>query len=248
MGKTLSEIAVEKTQKWFQESSRGTAVVGISGGKDSAVVAAILAKALGPKRVVGVLMPDGDQADLEDSVAVAESLGIRYMIVNIRAAVYGITDPLVSGIYEDHGVGVRLTEEARVNVPPRARMTLLYAIAQSLGEHAAVVGTGNASEIYVGYTTKWGDAASDFNPLRHLWVHQVISVGTELGVLETVLHKAPNDGLCGSTDEQKLGFTYDQVYLLATGTGTVPPEIAEKIRRRHALSEHKRAPIPTIYP
>ena len=247
MGKTLAEIAVEKTQKWFQENNRGTAVVGITGGKDSAVVAAILAKALGPKRVVGVLMPNGEQVDLEDSVAVAESLGIRYMIVDIHNAVRGITDHLVPGTYEDHDVGVELSQEAYINVMPRIRMTLMYAIAQSLGEHAAVIGTGNAAEIYVGYTTKWGDAACDFNPLRHLWVHQVISVGTELGVLETVLHKAPNDGLCGSTDEQKLGFTYDQVYLLASGTGTVPPEIAEKIHRRHALSEHKRAPIPTIY-
>ena len=247
MGKTLAEIAVEKTARWFTANQRQTAVIGISGGKDSAVAAAICAKALGPEHVVGVLMPDGEQADIQDSIDLAKSLGIRYMILNIHDSVKGITTSLVPGGYEDEGTHVILTQEAHINIMPRIRMTVLYAVAQSLNEHAVVIGTGNAAEIYVGYTTKWGDSASDFNPLKNLWVHQVINIGAELGVLDKVPHKAPSDGLCGSSDEQRLGFTYDQVYMVATGSGEVPPEIEEKIRARHTMSEHKRAAIPSIY-
>ena len=249
MENKLSDFLVQHIRQWFRENGRDTAVIGISGGKDSTVVAALCARALGPQNVVGVLMPDGVQPDIQDSFEVVDCLDIPHTVINL--------DPITSGFRAafSHQVAKGLPGEyenipifppAAINVPARVRMTVLYCVAQSLpGRHAAVVGTGNAAEAYVGYCTKWGDAASDFAPIRELWVHQVVAVGRELGLPEHLLVKPPADGLSGKTDEDRLGFTYEMVYHVATGQH-VPEDKLKRIREMHERSAHKRGPIPTI--
>lgn len=229
----LSEQVIEWTRKWFEDNGRKTAVLGISGGKDSAVVAAILAKAIGPENVIGVLMPNGVQHDMDDSYRVVKELGIKHTVVNIYGAYRAITRDIVGGV----------SEAAAINIAPRVRMTVLYAIAQT-AEKGCVVGTGNKAEAYVGYTTKWGDSACDMNPIKDLWVHEVIQVGDELGFFPDIVHKVPSDGLCGKTDEESLGFSYDDVAAFVAGTRMVPENIQKAIMLRHKGAIHKIKPIP----
>ncbi len=236
----LSERVINWTKEWFLENDRKTAVVGISGGKDSAVVAAILVHALGAENVFAVLMPNGEQSDISDSKQVVEELGIRNITVNIKSSFDGLLSEIKSHLGE-------LSNEASINTAPRIRMSTLYAVAQTLSERdgakACVVGTGNASEGYVGYCTKWGDMAHDVNLLKDLWVHEVIEIGDELGYFPNIIHKAPADGLSGSTDEEKLGVSYEEVYKTVVGE-----EVSEKSRARietlHKLAKHKLNPIP----
>lgn len=232
----LSEKVIDWTRLQFKASGRTTAVIGISGGKDSAVVAAILAKAIGPDHVLGVMLPNGSQRDIEDSIQVITELGIRSMQVNISEPYQALC----------RAMG-KTSQEAMVNIAPRLRMTALYAIAQSLamdGERACVVGTGNRAERYVGYTTKWGDSACDLNPIQDLWVHEVLQVGDELGYFPNIVHKVPDDGLCGQTDEEKLGFSYEDVFHVAMGDAPVPDDVRSRIATRHAAARHKTEPIP----
>lgn len=250
--KSLSQQVVEWTRDWFRENGRETAVIGISGGKDSAVVAGICVAALGKENVVGVLMPNGVQPDIGDSVKVVEQLGIRRMDVNIsgmcEAGLMAMNKAIKlateAGFLDEQLVRC-VTKAAYINMQPRIRMTTLYTVAQSLsgpgGMKACVVGTGNKAESMVGYTTKGGDAMCDMDPIGGLWVDEVIQVGDELGVCPEVVHKAPSDGLCGQTDEDRLGYTYDEVKLVFTGhDDEVDPERRRAIMNAHAASVHKR--------
>lgn len=257
--KALSEQAIAWVRAQFEADGRKTAVIGISGGKDSAVAAAICVKALGAENVYGVLMPQGIQPDLDDSVQVVRELGIRHQVVNIGEAcrvlrqAIDIRDTAFDTPDDPDDLIGRVTEDAWVNLQPRIRMTTLRAIAQTLsgpaGGKACVVGTGNKAEIMVGYTTKDGDDRSDLNPLGGLWVDEVLQVGDELGYYPGIVHKAPSDGLCGKSDEDRLGFTYDQVKLAFTGrAGEVPAEQLERIMRWHRMTEHKRRAIPVFEP
>ncbi len=236
----LSEKLIEWTKNWFTQNGLKTAVVGISGGKDSAVVAAVLAHAIGKENVVGVLMPNGVQSDISDSIQVVEELGIKNFTINLQKAYDSLLQEVESQIGE-------LSGGTKINSAPRLRMNILYSVAQTLSERdgakACVVGTGNASECYVGYFTKWGDGGHDVNLLKDLWVHEVLQVGDELGYFPNIIHKAPSDGLSGSTDEEKLGVTYEQVYRVATGE-KVDSEAKEKIDRLHKIAKHKIDPIP----
>lgn len=254
----LSDRVVEWTRDWFRRNGRETAVIGISGGKDSAVVAGICAKALGPDHVVGVMMPNGVQADLDDSKKVIESLGIRGMEVNIA----GMCEAGLSGMNKaiklaceigmlDPELVKCVTKAAYINMQPRVRMTVLYTIAQSLsgpgGMKACVVGTGNKAESMVGYTTKGGDAMCDVDPIGDMWVDEVVRVGDELGVCPEVVHKIPSDGLCGLSDEDRLGFTYGQVKQVFTGAvGEVDRETADRIMGMFSASAHKRR-MPDVF-
>jgi NAD+ synthase len=205
------------------------AVIGISGGKDSTVTAKLLVEALGKERVFGVLMPNGEQKDIADSLRVVDILGINYKTVNIEKAYKGILD----GIGEE-----ALSMDAKINIAPRLRMTTLYAIGTSL--HYRVCGTGNKSEGFVGYTTKWGDNAFDFNPIGDLTTEEVVAIGDYLGLPYELTHKIPSDGLSGQSDEEKLGFTYRQLNDYIENGSSGDTEIDEKIKLKHEYNKHKR--------
>lgn len=180
------------------------AVVGISGGKDSSVVAALCVEALGKERVVGVLMPCGQQSDIDMAKKLVNHLGIASIEVNIEAAVNGVLESINSGIKQN--LEITLSAQTRINLPPRIRMSTLYAVSQSIG--GRVANTCNLSEDWVGYSTRYGDAAGDFSPLAKLTVTEVKAIGNALGLPRDLVDKVPIDGLCGKTDEENLGFSY----------------------------------------
>lgn len=185
-------------QEFFEENGPGcNAIVGISGGKDSSVVAALCVEALGRERVIGVLMPCGVQADIDMAKKLVEHLGIKSYEVNIEAAVQGLLSSMT---------GITPTEQTKTNLPPRIRMATLYAVSQSM--NGRVANTCNLSEDWVGYSTRYGDAAGDFSPLSKLTVTEVKAIGRVLGLPAELVDKVPIDGLCGKTDEENLGFTY----------------------------------------
>ena len=232
---------VEKTTadliQWVKDYFEATAtpetkaVIGISGGKDSSVAAAVCVKALGKERVLGILMPKGVQADIDCSQLLVETLGIQHYTVNIGSTVDAFTKEL-----ESH---MPMNSQAIINTPPRIRMTTLYAVAACVG--GRVVNTCNLSEDWVGYSTKHGDAAGDFSPLSMLTVTEILQIGDYLGLPESLVHKVPIDGLCGKTDEENLGFTYAELdrYIRGLTDLSDKPELKEKIDRMHRNNLHK---------
>lgn len=199
------------------------AVVGISGGKDSSVVAALCAEALGKDRVIGVLMPCGEQADIDMARLLVNHLSIRHFVVNIQDAVEGLK----------RGIPFELSVQSRTNLPPRIRMSTLYAVAQSF--NGRVANTCNLSEDFVGYSTRYGDGAGDFSPCAHLTVQEVKAVGRELGLPDVLVDKVPIDGLCGKTDEENLGFPYAELdRYIRTG------EIENQAHKERIDTLHKR--------
>ena len=228
--KVLNELTVW-IRDWFEENGRDcNAIVGISGGKDSSVAAALCARALGVDRVIGVLMPNGEQSDIAMSRLLVEHLGIRHFVVNIHDGYQG----LLGEVRRQLGDVSRDTE---INLAPRLRMATLYAVAQS--NNGRVANTCNLSEDWVGYSTRYGDSAGDFSPLSMLCVREVKALGRELGLPECLVEKVPIDGLCGQTDEEKLGFTY--ATLDAYIRDGIEPEPATKVRidRLYELNRFK---------
>lgn len=228
--KVLDELTVW-IRNWFEENGKDcNAIVGISGGKDSSVAAALCVRALGVDRVIGVLMPNGEQSDIAMSRLLVEHLGIRHFVVNIRDGYQG----LLGEVRRQLGDVSRDTE---INLAPRLRMATLYAVAQS--NNGRVVNTCNLSEDWVGYSTRYGDSAGDFSPLSMLCVREVKALGRELGLPECLVEKVPIDGLCGQTDEEKLGFTY--ATLDAYIRDGVDPDAATKARidRLYKLNRFK---------
>lgn len=198
--KEVSEKCVQWIRDWFDKNGKGcNAIIGISGGKDSSTVAALCVSALGKGRVIGVLMPNGVQSDIGVSEKLVQFLGIQHYVVNIADSVKAISQSIP--------FSERLSEQTVINLPPRVRMTTLYAISQSL--NGRVSNNCNLSEDWVGYSTKYGDAAGDFSPLSNLTVTEVKEVGRVIGLPSLFVDKVPSDGLCGKTDEEKLGFSYD---------------------------------------
>ncbi len=191
---------VQWIRDFFENNGKGcNAVVGISGGKDSSVAAALCAEALGKDRVIGVLMPSGIQHDIDMARLLVSHLGIRSYEVNVKAAI----DGLCNAIPEE----LELSAQAKTNLPPRIRMATLYAVSQSC--NGRVVNTCNLSEDWVGYSTRYGDAAGDFSPMSNMTVREVKEIGRVLGLPDVLVDKVPIDGLCGKTDEDNLGFTYE---------------------------------------
>lgn len=228
--KVLNELTVW-IRDWFEENGRDcNAIVGISGGKDSSVAAALCVRALGVDRVIGVLMPNGEQSDIAMSRLLVEHLGIRHFVVNIHDGYQG----LLGEVRRQLGDVSRDTE---INLAPRLRMATLYAVAQS--NNGRVANTCNLSEDWVGYSTRYGDSAGDFSPLSMLCVREVKALGRELGLPECLVEKVPIDGLCGQTDEEKLGFTY--AALDAYIRDGVEPDAATKVRidRLYKLNRFK---------
>ncbi len=230
---------VEWIRDFFAENGRDcNAIIGISGGKDSSVAAAICVEALGKDRVIGVLMPCGQQSDIDCSRQLVEFLGIKNYTVDIKDAVEGLTNALPEGM--------EITAQTRTNIPPRVRMATLYAIGQS--NNGRVVNTCNLSEDWVGYSTRYGDAAGDFSPLCHLTVAEVKEIGRVLGLPENLIEKTPADGLCGKTDEDNLGFTY-AVLDKYIRTGICEDEkTKERIDYLHRISRFKLELMPQFRP
>lgn len=187
---------------FFENNGKGcNAVLGISGGKDSSIAAALCVEALGKDRVIGVLMPQGEQHDIDMAYLLVNHLGIKHYVVNIKDAV----DAVLANIPE----GLEISAQSRQNLPPRIRMSTLYAVSQSL--NGRVVNTCNLSEDWVGYSTRYGDSVGDFSPMSNLTVTEVKEIGRLLGLPSVLVDKTPIDGLCGKTDEDNLGFTYAEL-------------------------------------
>lgn len=233
-----NEIAkIEKFIKDYVENSRAKGIViGMSGGKDSFITAKLCANAIGKGNVLGVLMPNGESKDLEIAIENCKEIGIRYYKVDI------------SHIYKDiisstkvvlEGEKQNLLDISTINTPPRIRMTLLYAIAGSL--NYLVANTSNLSETMIGYTTKWGDNVGDFSPIGKYTKTEVCKIGIELGLSPKYVLKTPDDGLSGKSDEEKIGFTYDELdKFIRFGEKN---ENHNKIEKMHKNSTHKRNPI-----
>ena len=214
------------------------AVLGISGGKDSSVAAALCVEALGADRVIGVLMPCGEQADIDCSLKLVNHLGIRYYTINIKDAVEGLKAAMPADL--------PLSTQSITNLPPRVRMTTVYAVSQSV--NGRVCNTCNLSEDWVGYSTRYGDSVGDFSPMSRLTVAEVKEIGHLLGLPYDLVEKVPIDGLCGKTDEDNLGFTYAMLDRYIR-TGEIDDPVAkERIDRLHRINQFKLELMPVFEP
>ena len=224
---------------FFRENGpQCNAVVGISGGKDSSIAAALCVEALGKDRVIGVLMPKGEQPDIDMAYMLVNHLGISHYEVNIQNAVDSLLDAMPAGL--------PLSEQSRTNLPPRIRMSTLYAVSQSI--NGRVVNTCNLSEDWVGYSTRYGDAAGDFSPLCHRTVTEVKQIGHVLGLPAELVEKTPIDGLCGKTDEENLGFTYAELDTYIRTGQIQDPVKKDMIDRRHQANLFKLQLMPSFKP
>lgn len=229
---------VQWIRDWFENNGKGcNAVVGISGGKDSSVVAALCVEALGRERVIGVLMPCGEQADIDMARLLVSHLGIQSYEVNIKDAVEGVLNAMPD---------ITISTQTRTNLPPRIRMTTLYAVSQSV--NGRVANTCNLSEDWVGYSTRYGDSVGDFSPLSHLTVTEVKAIGRELNLPTELVEKVPIDGLCGKTDEDNLGFTYAMLDKYIREGVCEDVELKEKIDNLHKKNLFKLELMPCFEP
>ena len=231
----VKDLCVEWIREFFEENGKGcNAVVGISGGKDSSVAAALCVEALGKDRVIGVLMPKGEQFDIDMAYLLCNHLDIKRYEVNIKAAV----DGLLSAMPKD----LELSDQSMVNLPPRIRMSTLYAVSQSV--NGRVCNTCNLSEDWVGYSTRYGDAAGDFSPMCFMTVQEVKEIGRVLGLPDVLVDKTPIDGLCGKTDEDNLGFTYAELDRYIR-TGEIEDQAKKEcIDRLHRINQFKLQMMP----
>ena len=236
--KKVTNDCVQWIKDFFEKNGKDCmAVVGISGGKDSSVVAALSVEALGKDRVIGVLMPNGEQSDIVMARKLVEFLDIRNFEVNIKDAVCGVLNNLPFNGYD-------ISEQTVTNLPARIRMATLYAISQSM--NGRVANTCNLSENWVGYCSKFGDAAGDFSPLENLTVTEVKAIGRELGLPSELVDKTPTDGLCGKTDEDNLGFTYAELDAYIRDGIEPSEEVKAKIDSMHEKNLFKLQPMPSF--
>lgn len=226
-------------REFFEQNGKDcNAVIGISGGKDSSVAAALCVEALGKDRVIGVLMPCGEQGDISCSHMLVEHLGIKSFTINIKDAVEGLKNALPDEI--------DFSTQAQTNLPPRIRMATVYAVSQCF--NGRVVNTCNLSEDWVGYSTRYGDAAGDFSPLSNLTVQEIKEIGRLLKLPKELVDKVPIDGLCGKTDEENLGFTYE-VLDRYIRTGEIDDEqTKERIDTLHKRNLFKLQLMPAFKP
>ena len=237
--KKVKDECVQWIRDFFEKNGPGcNAVVGISGGKDSSVAAALCVEALGKDRVIGVLMPQGEQHDIDMAYMVVNHLNIRHFEINVKDAIEGVLNNLPKDI--------EITPQTVQNIPPRVRMTTLYAVSQSL--NGRVCNTCNLSEDWVGYSTRYGDSVGDFSPMSNMTVTEVKEIGHLLGLPEVLVEKTPIDGLCGKTDEDNLGFTY-AVLDKYIRTGVCEDEkTKELIDKKHKMNLFKLELMPIFKP
>lgn len=230
---------VDWIKDFFEKNGKGcNAVIGISGGKDSSVAAALCVEALGRDRVIGVLMPKGEQGDIDMAYMLVNHLAIKHYEINVKDAVEGVFNAMPENL--------DVSVQAKVNLPPRIRMSVLYAVSQSL--NGRVVNTCNLSEDWVGYSTRYGDASGDFSPLSNLTVTEVKEIGRVLGLPDVLVDKVPIDGLCGKTDEENLGFTYAELDRYIR-TGKIDNlDTKEIIDKKHRANLFKLQLMPTFKP
>lgn len=230
---------VDWIRDFFNKNGKDcNAVIGISGGKDSSVAAALCVEALGKDRVIGVLMPKGEQFDIDMAYMLVNHLGIKHYEINIKDTF----DALVSAMPD----GFKLSTQSITNIPPRIRMTTLYAVSQSV--NGRVVNTCNLSEDYVGYSTRYGDSVGDFSPLSHLTVTEVKEIGYVLGLPKELVDKTPIDGLCGKTDEENLGFTYAELDVYIRTGKISDMDKKEIIDKKHKANLFKLELMPSFKP
>lgn len=240
----VKDQIVQWIREWFATNGKGcSAVVGLSGGKDSAVVAALCAEALGADRVLGVFMPNTTDGvvsvhaslqriheDKRDARKLVECLGIEWCTVDITAAYTSIISRL-------QRTGITPTDQTRINLAPRLRMSTLYAMSQSIG--GRVANTCNLSEDWVGYSTRYGDSVGDFSPLSNFTSDEVIAIGKACGLPDELLNKTPSDGLCGKSDEDNLGFTYRTLNEYIRLGVCRDEEVKKRIDELHAKNQFK---------
>jgi NAD+ synthase len=237
--KKVKEQCVQWIREFFKENGPDcNAVIGISGGKDSSVAAALCVEALGKDRVIGVLMPQGEQHDIDIAYRLVNHLGIKHFEINIKDAVDGILSNMPKGF--------EVTSQTKQNIPPRVRMTTLYAVSQS--NNGRVVNTCNLSEDWVGYSTRYGDSVGDFSPLSNLTVTEVKEIGYLLNLPKELVDKTPIDGLCGKTDEENLGFTYAELDLYIRTGEIYDKQKKELIDKKHKANLFKLELMPTFKP
>lgn len=230
---------VDWIRDFFEKNGKDcNAVVGISGGKDSSIVAALCVEALGKDRVIGVLMPNGEQSDISYSYFLCGNLGIKFVTVPIEDAVNGVLNVMKEN--------VDISEQTIINLPARIRMSTLYAVSQSM--NGRVANTCNLSEDWVGYSTRYGDAAGDFSPLSNLTVTEIKQIGRILGLPDELIDKVPTDGLCGKTDEDNLGFTYDVLDKYIRTGEIEDEEVKKRIDMMHEKNLFKLQLMPSFQP
>lgn len=236
---SVTANCIDWIRKWFAENgSNAKAIIGISGGKDSSVTAALCVKALGTDRVFGVLMPQGIQYDLDISHRLCKHLGIDYTVINIGDIVSLTQNTVHTALHQE------LSAQSVTNLPARIRMSVLYTVSQTVG--GRVANTCNLSEDWVGYSTRYGDSAGDFSPLGALTVTEIKQIGTHLGLPHEFVFKTPEDGLSGKSDEENLGFSYNELDLYIR-TGNIDNTAHQKkIDHLHHKNLFKQNPIPVF--
>ncbi|MCR5416457.1 MAG: NAD(+) synthase [Pseudobutyrivibrio sp.] len=237
-----TKALIQYTKDWFNRFGEDTrAIIGISGGKDSSVTAAVLKEALGADRVLGIIMPNGEMSDLDDAKLLVDFLQIPNEIVPI-------TDYYNAALATfANAKSFEVTKDLKINLAPRLRMSTLYAAAQGQPVTSFVVNTCNASEDYVGYSTKYGDAAGDVSLLQDFTVTEVLQIGEYLGLPDQLVHKTPSDGLSGMSDEDKLGFKYAQLdEYISDKNADIPEDLKKIIDRKHAANLHKLQLMPAF--
>ena len=234
----VKDQCIKWIRDFFEENGKGcNAIVGISGGKDSAVVAALCAEALGKDRVGGVLMPNDVQSDIDFAKLLVNHLDIRHYIINIKDSVNGVLNQMELS-------GIEISDQTKINLPPRIRMSTLYAVSQS--NNGRVANNCNLSEDWVGYSTRYGDGAGDFSPLSNLTVTEVKEIGRSLNLPSEIVDKVPIDGLSDQSDEEKLGFSYDVLDKYIRTGEISDKKVKERIDYLHNLNKFKLELMPSF--
>ena len=199
-----SEKVIEWIKQYFKDNGKDcNAIIGISGGCDSSVTAALLVKALGKDRVIGILMQNGDQYDIDYSYQLVKFLDIKHYVININKSYLELTNEIDTKLKIDS----KSYDIYRTNTPSRLRMATLYGISGLL--NGRVANTCNLSEDYVGYSTKFGDSAGDFSPISNFTKTEVRELGEELGLPKNLIYKVPEDGMSFKSDEEEVRLTYE---------------------------------------